>query len=884
MSDKNLDQSATPVQNTSQSSASMNSSSSKRGIIILLIFLLLLVGGSAMAYFKGWYLMLPFFQEKKEEIKKDYVESFFSNLANLHGADFEILLKTETEVLGGADTNPQTDNSIDNISNPLALIASVGSSGIEVLISGNGFSWYDADENKSMPDGRLSISGTLGALSDEDNESEFGGDFMYVDDSFFFRIINNPIPIFDFTKGHMNEWIKMSIDDEFNKYFTQVDGQKEKSFERYNRLIAEAKKRNIFTFNMRDEIVDVKGVNAQVFDVSINAKELADYIDVAREIGREYINEEEVTFVDLQKQEKTAEEKAQEIENIQEFIDNTDFYVAIDLDTSDLMMVDFSYSTTSISFNGQKTKETQSLNYKLFNHKNPTKVVAPDEYVDYEVIGRESMGMDEMQYNDYRQAEKINEIRLELANYYYENREYPKNLLDLVNDVKDINTGKDYIYTANKANYSLLYDMNTDISKLDLFLDDGNLGAGHYLTNILEGDVFVHNSLWLKGQNKADRFSPIINQYQNSSKLVNDKVADNYDDFDVLISGNQIEILTFTKAWLKNYYNEKNEYPKSLLELKKFIDAPFSSLGLIRTLGPEGFLCEDLSSGDYCDYSVSEDGQDYTIKINFKLDYADINLHQKDDSNWNYSITTGESIYFVKGENIFTSQIVIDSDRDGLNDREEEKYGTDKFNPDSDGDGYSDYEEVTNGYDPLSAPKGEDIVLSFDEDWLRGDVNAAITIVEYSDYDCPFCQKFHETMKQVLENYNGQVNWVYRHFPLVSLHPDAFKKAQAAECIAEQGTNDAFWSFSDKLYEQKPALTELGVMVEELGYNRDSWQVCMDNDKFVDKINQQTVVATAEGARGTPFSLLTSGTEKIEINGALPYETVKSYIDTALDQ
>lgn len=86
-----------------------------------------------------------------------------------------------------------------------------------------------------------------------------------------------------------------------------------------------------------------------------------------------------------------------------------------------------------------------------------------------------------------------------------------------------------------------------------------------------------------------------------------------------------------------------------------------------------------------------------------------------------------------------------------------------------------------------------------DKDWLRGDENAPISIIEFSDIDCPFCKRFHPTMKQVLEDYDGQVNWVYRHFPLPTLHPDAPRKAAAAECAGHIGGNNTFWAFVDSL-------------------------------------------------------------------------------------
>jgi len=88
------------------------------------------------------------------------------------------------------------------------------------------------------------------------------------------------------------------------------------------------------------------------------------------------------------------------------------------------------------------------------------------------------------------------------------------------------------------------------------------------------------------------------------------------------------------------------------------------------------------------------------------------------------------------------------------------------------------------------------------DDWIKGDKNAPISIVEYSDIDCPFCKRHHPTLDQLVEEYDGQVNWVYRHFPLDQLHPDARKKAEASECAGDQGGNEAFWEFLDLLYKQ----------------------------------------------------------------------------------
>lgn len=89
--------------------------------------------------------------------------------------------------------------------------------------------------------------------------------------------------------------------------------------------------------------------------------------------------------------------------------------------------------------------------------------------------------------------------------------------------------------------------------------------------------------------------------------------------------------------------------------------------------------------------------------------------------------------------------------------------------------------------------------LDLTKDHWRGDRNAQIAMIEYSDYQCPYCKRVHPTLTSLLQEYDGKVLWVYRHYPLYSIHPDALPLARGAECAAELGDEEDFWKFSDQV-------------------------------------------------------------------------------------
>jgi len=142
-------------------------------------------------------------------------------------------------------------------------------------------------------------------------------------------------------------------------------------------------------------------------------------------------------------------------------------------------------------------------------------------------------------------------------------------------------------------------------------------------------------------------------------------------------------------------------------------------------------------------------------------------------------------------------------------------------------------------------------------------------------------------MQQIVAEYDGEVNWIYRHFPLVSLHSKASKEAEATECAGEQGGNDAFWAYIDELFAITPAnngldLNQLPEIAGTIGLDVDQFQTCLDSGKYAQKIQNSISEAQAAGARGTPYSVILAGDKKLVIPGALPLEQVKSMIDTIL--
>jgi protein-disulfide isomerase len=175
-----------------------------------------------------------------------------------------------------------------------------------------------------------------------------------------------------------------------------------------------------------------------------------------------------------------------------------------------------------------------------------------------------------------------------------------------------------------------------------------------------------------------------------------------------------------------------------------------------------------------------------------------------------------------------------------------------------------------------------------EDDHVKGNPSAPIKIIEFSDFDCPFCSRFHDVMNSVVENSNGEVLWAYRQFPLEQLHPQAVGVAMASECVAELGGNDAFWSFADGYLEARgsgdktPHSELIPKLVVSAGINQAAFTECFESERHASSVQDDINNAVETGGRGTPWSIIVGPTGKTyPVNGALPQSAVEQLIEVA---
>jgi len=194
---------------------------------------------------------------------------------------------------------------------------------------------------------------------------------------------------------------------------------------------------------------------------------------------------------------------------------------------------------------------------------------------------------------------------------------------------------------------------------------------------------------------------------------------------------------------------------------------------------------------------------------------------------------------------------------------------------------------------PQQPTKG---VASVDDDPVLGDKNTPVTIIEFSDYECPFCKRhFDETLPQLIKNYvdTGKVKIVYRDFPLSFHDPMATKEAVAANCAREQGGDKKYFEFHDEIFKRTISNgnglndEKIQTIAKELGLNTGKFTTCLADPAQTDEVKKDIADGTAAGASGTPTFVIGKTTSNGEIDGNLvvgaqPYAAFQAIIDPLL--
>jgi len=183
--------------------------------------------------------------------------------------------------------------------------------------------------------------------------------------------------------------------------------------------------------------------------------------------------------------------------------------------------------------------------------------------------------------------------------------------------------------------------------------------------------------------------------------------------------------------------------------------------------------------------------------------------------------------------------------------------------------------------------------ISADDDPIIGNPDAPITIIEFSDFQCPFCAKFHmQTLPTIMDEYinKGTVKLVFRDFPIQNIHPNAVPASIAAECANEQGEFEQMyhmlfekqkeWSNLETAY----AITAFNQYASELQLNEEKFDSCIKNVKYIEEVQKDLNEGRTYGVTGTPGFFI--GNEKIgfvELKGAQPFESFKKVIDSQLE-
>lgn len=177
--------------------------------------------------------------------------------------------------------------------------------------------------------------------------------------------------------------------------------------------------------------------------------------------------------------------------------------------------------------------------------------------------------------------------------------------------------------------------------------------------------------------------------------------------------------------------------------------------------------------------------------------------------------------------------------------------------------------------------------VSQERDHVYGNPDATVSLIEYSDFECPYCKRFHFTAKELVDSSNGEVNWVYRHFPLNFHNPGAQQQAEASECAAELGGNDAFWAYTDAIYERTSSggdgfpQSQLVPLAVELGLDESRFRECVESGRHEERVKADLAEGVRIGITGTPGNILLNNEtgEVVTRAGAQPINALREAVE-----
>jgi|GEM_PF-2014853 len=692
-----------------------------------------------------------------------------------------------------------------------------------LTITGKGLA--DVEEDK-LPNFELGVDGAgkFGSMS-----MLLNAEARVVDEYIYYKV--NEFPFLDITKGHMGEWIQTDeSEDMWGEFVPEAQEANKKLEENFSDFIADTAKYDVLEFVATGEEMDVEGIPAILFDVNVKAENVPAWLETVNKIARESGEEEDSALLQMTKESFSEEEKTKLVEKINKVLENLKFSAALNPLDGHLMYI--GAKARLLPPADSKQFGNKQFNFiiemRMWNQNNPSKIEAPEQYVSQDEIEREELDLSVEEYGDYKQSQRVENIREKLNKYHIENKKFPSELSE-VTRLNDYNTGKAYKYEVKDGNYYLTYAMNTTPENNNSIDDDWGVYSFDKVSMNMGWDSILGSYyLWHQGDNVADRYTPVFDRYQKS----NEHAEGDASDYDVIEAINQSNLIYNTRERLFDYYRKYSKYPNSIEELAKEYKPSYYSYGYL----PTGYLCEDLSKNSWCDYNALENNQAFELKVTFGIDSSMLSSDVQSEN---------RLPHFTKGENSFFGE-----------------------------DGKEEFVQELN--------------ILLDQGtyrWIKGDPTAPITIVTYSDFDCPFCANFHNTSNQILTDYFGKVNIAYKHFPLTALHPNAEKKALAAECVGNLGGNEKFWKFVDVLFEEKPSADDLALEASGLNINPNQFESCLLNKTYLYNVNSDSQDGVAKGVRGTPHSIIIYNNEEwANIPGALPYESIKSQLDTLITQ